>query len=73
MPDEDGYELIKRIRQGAGQAGALLAVALTAHAGVEDRVRLLSAGFQAHVSKPADPAELVAVVASLTRDLVRAS
>ena len=72
MPEQDGYELIKRIRQRDSHAGSLLAVALTAHAGVEDRVRLLSAGFQAHVSKPADPAELVAVVASLTRDLLRA-
>src|SRR5262249_59639947 len=42
MPDQDGYELIKRIRQRDSHAGSLLAVALTAHAGVQDRVRLLS-------------------------------
>jgi CheY-like chemotaxis protein len=40
-------------------------VALTAYARAEDRVRALSAGFQSHVTKPVDPAELVLVLASL--------
>ena len=71
MPDEDGYALIRKVRQHDGQVAGLLAIALTAYASVDDRVRLLSAGFQAHVSKPADPAELVAVVASLSRDIPR--
>ena len=45
----------------------ILAVALTAYASREDRIRLLSAGFQAHVPKPVDPTELTAVVANLGR------
>jgi CheY-like chemotaxis protein len=43
------------------------AIALTAYARVEDRVRALSAGFQSHLSKPIEPVELIAVVASLAK------
>ncbi len=64
MPDEDGYDLIRRVR-GRVAAKTLPAVALTAFARSEDRRRALLAGFQTHVAKPVDPAELVAVVASL--------
>jgi PAS domain S-box-containing protein len=64
MPDQDGYDLIRRVRARAA-AKTLPAVALTAFARSEDRRRALLAGFQTHVSKPAEPAELVAVVASL--------
>ncbi len=64
MPNEDGYDLIRRIRTRLA-AKALPAVALTAFARSEDRRRALLAGFQTHVAKPVDPAELVAVVASL--------
>jgi PAS domain S-box-containing protein len=64
MPDEDGYGLISSVRALDGE---LPAVALTAYATVEDRVRLLTAGYHAHVTKPLDPAELVAVVASVAR------
>ena len=49
------------------------ALALTAYASREDRIRLLSAGFQAHLAKPIDPAELVTVVATLARSLARSS
>jgi PAS domain S-box-containing protein len=66
MPGEDGYGLIRNVRSRDGDKPQRLpAVALTAYATVDDRVRLLSAGFQAHVTKPLDPAELVAVVASV--------
>jgi signal transduction histidine kinase/DNA-binding response OmpR family regulator len=66
MPDEDGYTLIKKVRElDAKQPGWIPALALTAYASVEDRMRALSAGFQMHMTKPLDPAELVAVVASL--------
>jgi PAS domain S-box-containing protein len=66
MPGEDGYGLIRNVRAHDGDKPKRLpAVALTAYATIDDRVRLLSAGFQAHVTKPLDPAELVAVVASL--------
>ncbi len=67
MPGEDGYTLMRRLEErGDGAARARLpAVALTAHARVEDRIHALSSGFQSHVSKPVEPRELVAVVASL--------
>jgi signal transduction histidine kinase/CheY-like chemotaxis protein len=68
MPEEDGYSLMRRIRGLATQrGGAVPAVALTAYAGEQDRLRSLEAGFQTHLSKPMQPAELVAVVASLAR------
>jgi CheY-like chemotaxis protein len=67
MPEQDGYELIEAIRQrGPERGGNIPAVALTAYARVEDRVRALTAGFQMHVPKPVDANELVAVVANLT-------
>jgi signal transduction histidine kinase/CheY-like chemotaxis protein len=67
MPGEDGYALLKRLRQLPRDRGGLTpAVALTAYAGAEDRMRALLAGFQVHLPKPVQPAELAAVVASLT-------
>ena len=65
MPETDGYQLIEKVRLLPG-AGAIPAVALTAYARVEDRVRALKAGFQTHLPKPIEPIELAAVVASLT-------
>jgi PAS domain S-box-containing protein len=66
MPVEDGYSLVRRLREREAARGGLLpAVALTAYARDEDRTRALLSGFHAHVSKPVNPAELVAVVASL--------
>lgn len=65
MPEQDGYDLIKQMRALPGDAGRVPAVALTALARAEDRKRALSAGYQKHVSKPVDPTELVAVIASL--------
>ncbi|MEQ1833703.1 MAG: ATP-binding protein, partial [Candidatus Eisenbacteria bacterium] len=71
MPGEDGYSLLRRIRaRGPEQGGLTPAVALTAHAKIEDRVTILAAGFQMYLSKPADPNELVAVVSSLTKPRV---
>src|SRR5262249_30672734 len=64
MPGEDGLTLIQSLRTEYGEE-RLPAVALTAYATVEDRVRVLGAGFQAHVVKPVDPRELVAVLAGL--------
>jgi signal transduction histidine kinase/CheY-like chemotaxis protein len=66
MPDQDGYELIRHVRERPAARGGLVpAIALTAYARIEDRLKALAAGFQMHVPKPVDPAELVAVVASL--------
>jgi CheY-like chemotaxis protein len=66
MPDEDGYSLIARIRAlGLEHGGAVPAVALTALARPEDRRRAVLAGFQMHVAKPVEPAELTRIVADL--------
>ena len=66
MPDVDGYELLKRVRAlGTARGGRLPAIALTAFARSEDRTRALHAGFLVHVSKPIEPSELVATVASV--------
>lgn len=68
MPEQDGYALIHQLRRWpAERGGNIPAVALTAYARVEDRVRILTAGFQMHVTKPVDPTELVVVVASIAR------
>jgi PAS domain S-box-containing protein len=66
MPDMDGYDLIRRVRAlGERKGGRVRAVALTAYARPEDRTRALLAGYQSHVSKPVDAAEIVAIVAML--------
>jgi signal transduction histidine kinase/ActR/RegA family two-component response regulator len=66
MPGEDGYSLIRKVRAlGPEQGGKTPAVALTAFGRPEDRIRSLRAGFHIHVSKPVDPAELIAIVASM--------
>jgi len=68
MPGEDGYSLIRKIRASEANRGTRMpAVALTAHARVDDRMRALSAGYDAHVAKPVEPAELIMVIASLAR------
>ena len=68
MPGEDGYALIRRVRAlDPAKGGAVPAVAVTAYGRVEDRVRLLAAGYNMHVPKPVEPAELVAVLATLAR------
>ena len=66
MPDEDGYSLISKVRAlPAEEGGHIPAAALTAYARAEDRMRVLRSGFQFHLPKPVDSAELVTVVASL--------
>lgn len=70
LPGEDGYRLLQRIRALTPEEGSMTpAVALTAFARAEDRRRALLSGFQMHVTKPVDPSELIAVVASVTRKL----
>ncbi|MBD0387921.1 MAG: PAS domain S-box protein [Nostoc sp. C3-bin3] len=66
MPGEDGYALMRKIREiEAERGGRIPAVALTGYARVEDYKEALAAGFQLHVAKPVRAAELIAVVASL--------
>jgi PAS domain S-box-containing protein len=67
MPGADGYELIRRVRAHAdGRVSRIRAIALTAYARTEDRMRALRAGFQMHVPKPVDEEELTTVIAALT-------
>jgi PAS domain S-box-containing protein len=66
MPNVDGYELLRRIRAlGPARGGRVPAIALTAFARPEDRMRSLSAGYSVHVSKPIEPEKLTATVANL--------
>ena len=72
MPDLDGFELLRRVRAlSPGDGGKIPAIALTAFARSEDRTRALRAGFLVHVSKPVDPGELVATVASVAGRISR--
>jgi PAS domain S-box-containing protein len=66
MPEVDGFELLQWVRAlGREHGGNVPAVALTAFARSEDRLRALEAGFSAHISKPVEPSELIAAVAAL--------
>jgi CheY-like chemotaxis protein len=70
LPDEDGYALIRQIREYEAEHGGFLpAVALTGYARAEDRARILAAGFQAHVPKPVEPVELTAAIATITHHM----
>ncbi|MBW4631902.1 MAG: response regulator [Iphinoe sp. HA4291-MV1] len=66
MPGKDGYEFIRTLRGLPSEMGGdIPAAAVTAFARFEDRIRALRSGYQTHVAKPVEPAELIAVVASL--------
>jgi len=68
MPGEDGYSLMRRVRELERERGfSIAAVALTAYGRTKDRIQALMAGFQTHIVKPVDPAELAAVITSLIR------
>lgn len=63
LPDVDGYELLRRIRERpSDRNGTVPAAALTAYARVADRTRSLQGGFQMHIGKPVQPIELVAAI-----------
>ena len=65
MPGEDGYAFIRRVRglEGGEHRPHIVALALTAFSHVEDRMRALKAGFDAHVPKPIDPERVVHTLA----------
>lgn len=68
MPGEDGYTFIRKVReQEAGPGARIPAIALSAYARSEDRLRALMAGYQVHVPKPVEPVEFALVVAGLAR------
>ena len=65
MPTQDGFQLIREVRARGYSFQKLPAIALTAFARTEDRQKALMAGFQLHLVKPVDPAELSAAIAAL--------
>ena len=66
MPDEDGYELIRKLRARPNdKGGATPAIALTGYASRKDRERALAAGYHKHMAKPVEQAEMIAAIASL--------
>jgi signal transduction histidine kinase/CheY-like chemotaxis protein len=65
MPDEDGFDLIRQLRNDGHDAKALPAVALTAFVQPDDARRALAAGFQVHLPKPVDPHDLTSAIARL--------
>jgi PAS domain S-box-containing protein len=68
MPEENGYSLIRKLRQiEAERGGRIPAVALTAYTRSEDRAAAIAAGFQIHLPKPVEPAQLAAVVANVVK------
>jgi signal transduction histidine kinase len=72
MPEMDGYALIEQVRAlDPNLGGRVPAVAVTAYASAQDRLRALHAGFQNHIAKPVEPEELAAVITSLAQHSLR--
>jgi CheY-like chemotaxis protein len=69
MPIRDGYDLIRTVRDRGYDGTRLPAIALTAFARGEDRVRVLEEGYQHHLGKPFAPRELVSAIARLVQPL----
>jgi len=68
MPEADGYELIRQVKRLSQQRGVEIpAIALTAYAGELSAQKAIAAGFQAHIAKPVEPHELIAIVMRLIR------
>ena len=68
MPHEDGFQLIRRVRQREAAGGDVIpAIAVTAYASAHDRDLAIASGYQAHVAKPFEPEELVRLVATFAR------
>ena len=66
MPDQDGYDLIRKVRTlDPERGGGIPALAVTAYARFEDRLQAISAGYQQHAAKPNEPAGLAMAVATL--------
>jgi CheY-like chemotaxis protein len=68
MPGEDGYDLIRRVRALSDlEGGRTPAIALTAYVRVEDQRAALEAGYDRHIRKPVDVAEVVTALAELAQ------
>jgi CheY-like chemotaxis protein len=71
MPTMDGFGFIEQVRRHVNpKVREIPAAALTAYARSEDRMKALQAGFQIHLAKPIDPAELVTTIAALAKRVV---
>jgi CheY-like chemotaxis protein len=69
MPGDDGFSLIRKVRSLEPEKGGQIpAIALTGHASEEQGQRAISAGFQIHLTKPVEPATLIEVIATLTKN-----
>jgi CheY-like chemotaxis protein len=69
MPDEDGYDLIRKVRaRTAKEGGRLPAIAITGYAGQDENARALSAGYQTQLSKPVNWSDLVNTIMSVMRN-----
>ncbi len=69
MPEEDGYALIRQVRELSAELGGQIpAAALTAYVRVEEQMETLTAGFQRHIAKPIEPEQLVSMIAELALD-----
>ena len=74
MPGEDGYSLIRKVRQRPPERGGTMpAIAVSAYAREEDRISASAAGFQSHIAKPFKPSELLSAVARLHRAAISRS
>jgi CheY-like chemotaxis protein len=66
MPDQDGYELIRKLRALPREKGGTTpAIALTGYASRKDRERALGAGYQQHMAKPIEQADMINAIAAL--------
>ena len=66
MPDQDGYELIRKVRAApADRGGKIPAIALTGYASRKDRERALAAGYHQHMAKPIEQADMIRAIAAL--------
>jgi CheY-like chemotaxis protein len=70
MPEEDGYQLMHKIRNLPSEAGGLTpAIALTAYSRLEDRTRAMLAGYQCHLAKPVEAVELTTALGRITQKI----
>ncbi len=68
MPDEDGYSLLRKVRSLPHERGGQTpAIALTGYASARDKADTFAAGYQAHLAKPLEPADLISAIESVVR------
>jgi len=74
LPGEDGYHLLRRVRElPAEEGGTTPAIALSGYTSPEDRICVMEAGFQVHVAKPVEPSRMVQIIRQLVADGISAT